>query len=190
MAPTTETASPIGIANVSYGVLLIYCVWECVFTDNVCFDSSLTNGVYIPVRPMAMTVMDTNKYPGSNCRLPDTRLLLSGVRLLLLWWVFRLSSGGRDEHNGSWSMLTVVEFRLLESRDWERLPLSTLCFPPPLRTTPITSAVTRSRLTALLRLKSPRLSWKRSSSKVVFGCPPGLDSPANEGGLVSSFDGH
>ena len=190
MAPTTETASPIGIANVSYAISLVD-VFVCVcLLTMICCDSSLTNGVYIPVRPMAMTAMDTNKNPGSNCRLLDTRLSLSGVRLLLLWWVFRLSSGGRDEHNRSWSMLSVVESRLLESRDWERPLLSTLCFPPPSRTMPTTSAVTRSRLTAPLRLKSPRLSWKRSSSKVVLGYPPDIDSPANKAGLVSSFDGH
>lgn len=64
------------------------CVYvSCVFTDNVLLDSSLTNGVYIPVRPMAMTAMKTNKNPSSNYHLSDTRLSPSGVRLLLSWWV-------------------------------------------------------------------------------------------------------
>ena len=88
MAPTTETASPIGIANVSYAIPLVY-VFMCLvcLLTMICCDSSLTNGVYIPVRPMAMTAMKTNKNPSSNYHLSDTRLSPSGVRLLLSWWV-------------------------------------------------------------------------------------------------------
>lgn len=62
-------------------------------------------------------------------------------------------------------MLTV-DNRLLENLDWERRPSSTLCFRLPSRTTPTTSAVTRSRSTALLRSRLPRQSWRRSFSKV------------------------
>ena len=58
--------------------------------------------------------------------------------------------------------------RLLESRDWAKRLSSTLCSRPRSRTTPTTSAVTRSRLTAPSRSKSPRPSWKRNSSKVSF----------------------
>lgn len=104
-----------------------------------------------------------------------TRLLLSGVRRLLSWWV-----PGFIDTNKKWSMLTV-EVRLLESRDWERPLSSTLCFRLPLRTTPTTSAVTRSRSTVPSRSRSPRQSWRRSSSKVVHGWTLDRDDVANNG---------
>lgn len=62
--------------------------------------------------------------------------------------------------------MLIETYRSLVNPAWERPPLSTPCSLPPSRTTPTTSAVIRSRLTEPSRLRSPRLSWKRSSSKV------------------------
>lgn len=61
--------------------------------------------------------------------------------------------------------LTCLE-RLLESPDSERPHSSTPSSLPPSRTMPITSAVTQSRSTRPSRLRLPRPSSRRSSSRV------------------------
>lgn len=104
-----------------------------------------------------------------------TRLLLSGVRRLLSWWV-----PGLIDIKKKWPLLTV-DARLLESQDWERPLLSTLCFRLPSRTMPTTSAVIKSRSTVPSKLRSPRPSWRRSSSKVVHGWTLDRDEVANNG---------
>jgi hypothetical protein len=61
---------------------------------------------------------------------------------------------------------TLTPTRLLANQDWERQLLSTLCSPLPSRITPITNADMQSKWTRRWRLKSPRLNWKRNSSRV------------------------
>lgn len=58
--------------------------------------------------------------------------------------------------------------RLLASPVWARRPSSTPSSLPLSRTTPITSADTKSRSTRPLRSRSPRPNWKRSSSRVRY----------------------
>jgi hypothetical protein len=62
--------------------------------------------------------------------------------------------------------LTLMSCRSPASLGWARLPSSTPSSPPRSRTIKITSGDMPSRSTRQSKSRSPRLSWKRSSSRV------------------------
>ncbi|KAH8641745.1 hypothetical protein IG631_04686 [Alternaria alternata] len=89
-------------------------------------------------------------------------------------------------HNGTNIVLIRVHHqsnfrRLLANQVSERLPSSTPSSPPPSRIMPTTSDDTTSRWTRLSRLRSPRPSSRRSSSRVgraPLDCPsPSTNTP-------------
>jgi septin family protein len=72
-------------------------------------------------------------------------------------------------------MLTYI--RLRASLDWERLPSLTHSSQQQSKTTPTTRKDTQSKLTRLLRLRSQRLSLRRSSSRVCHSRDVNLHLP-------------